>query len=497
MKPNNMARINKKGTLFIKYFSIFSSITLASFFIIGIALTAFVANFLRTTTLDEITKNAKSVSDMTSKLTTSPVSTRNPEGANITLYKTITTISECTNSDVFICNKYGNVIACKDIIKNGFELSEDATCSVHGKIKIPTDYINKVKINGFSEFSRMNGVYTKTHAISLQPITVKDRFIGFTVISAPVSGEIMNTILRILTMFIFAAAITLILVTVVIYFLTDKFTKPIRQLAMATRSYAGGDFSYKVPETKSKDEISELITEFNSMAVSLSKLENSRRSFVANVSHEFKTPMTTIGGFINGILDGTIPPEKQSYYLEIVSSEVERLSKMVNMMLNISKIETGNVDLNIEQFDISQTLVTSFLGLEQLVSKKNIEIKGFESLSPALVHGDIPMLEQAVYNLADNAVKFTNESGTITVNSFSDGKYSYIAVTNTGKGIPKDDLKKVFDRFYKVDNSRSTDVKSTGLGLFLVKSIIDLHGGTITVDSIENEYTTFTVKLPK
>ena len=121
--------------------------------------------------------------------------------------------------------------------------------------------------------------------------------------------------------------------TIALYFLTDKFTKPIRQLAAATRCYAAGDFSYKVPELNTNDELAELITEFNAMAVSLSKLENSRRSFVANVSHEFKTPMTTIGGFINGILDGTIPPEKQNYYLEIVASEVKRLSKMVNMML--------------------------------------------------------------------------------------------------------------------------------------------------------------------
>jgi signal transduction histidine kinase len=201
------------------------------------------------------------------------------------------------------------------------------------------------------------------------------------------------------------------------------------------------------------------------MATSLSQIENSRRSFVANVSHEFKTPMTTIGGFINGILDGTIPPEKQDYYLKIVSSEINRLSKMVTTMLNISKIETGNVDMNIEQFDIAPKLVTTFLGFEQLISQKNIEIAGFEDLQSATIHGDSAMIDQVIYNLADNAVKFTNEGGTITVNTTSDKNYTYLAITNTGKGIPANEIDKVFERFYKVDQSRSTDVKSTGLGL--------------------------------
>lgn len=233
------------------------------------------------------------------------------------------------------------------------------------------------------------------------------------------------------------------------------------------------------------------------MATALSQLEDSRRSFVANVSHEFKTPMTTIGGFINGILDGTIPPEKQDYYLNIVSSEINRLSKMVNTMLNISKIETGNISLTIEQFDISTKIVTTFLGFEQLISDKKIEITGLDDLTPAQTHGDSAMIDQAIYNLVDNAVKFTQESGKIDVRTTTDKNFVYFAITNSGKGIPEKDLRKVFERFYKVDRSRSTDVKSTGLGLYLIKSIIELHGGTITVESEVDNFTRFTVKLPK
>lgn len=488
---------NKKGTFFLKYFLTFSAIILVSFLIIGIALMAFVTTFLRSHTLNELSDDAKSISSMTSELVISQAANRNPEGAAMMLYKTLSIMSDCTESDVFICNKYGNVIACKDIMKNTFELSGNTVCDYHSEIKIPSSVIERAKDGDFSELTRLDGVYTKLHAVALEPIYLYDEFSGFTITASPLSGEIKDYGSKILTMFLLAAAITLILATVALYFLTDRFTKPIRQLAAATRCYASGDFSYKVPELNTNDELSELITEFNAMGVALSKLENSRRSFVANVSHEFKTPMTTIGGFINGILDGTIPPEKQNYYLEIVASEVKRLSKMVNMMLNISKIETGNIDMNIEQFDISGKLVSTILGFEQLVSKKKIEIYGLEDLSSATVHADSAMIDQVVYNLIDNAVKFTNENGKILINTASDERFSYFSITNSGKGIPRDDLKRVFDRFYKVDASRSTDVKSTGLGLYLVKSIVDLHGGTITVDSEPDNFTRFTVKLPK
>lgn len=488
---------NKKGTFFLKYFFIFSSIIFISFLIVGVSLMLFVTGFLRSNTLDELSKNAADVSSLTSNLITSPVANNNPEGAAIMYYKTLETIAGCTDSDVFVCNKSGIIVACKDTIKNSFELSEDTTCSYHSMITVPHDYIDRARHGDFSEFTKMGNVYSKTHAVALSPITVNNDFIGVAVITSPVSGELVRSLVRILTLFIFSAAITLLLVMIALYFLTDRFTKPIRQLAKATRSYAQGDFSYVVPEIHTRDELSELITEFNAMAASLSKLENSRRSFVANVSHEFKTPMTTIGGFINGILDGTIPPEKQKYYLEIVASEVSRLSRMVNMMLNISKIETGNIDMNIEQIDISEKLVSVFLGFEQLISRKNIQISGFEDLPDVSVHGDSAMIEQVIYNLVDNAVKFTEENGRISVNAASDSKYVYFSVTNSGKGIPYEDLTKVFDRFYKVDTSRSTDVKSTGLGLYLVKSIVELHGGTITAESEVDSFTRMTVRLPK
>ena len=455
----------------------------------------FTSGFLRTHDRNTTSLYAKEISLTMSELVESSTTTRNPEGSVLILLNSLDLMTDCTGYDVFICNKDGSVAACGELLTN-FKLSS-TPCEKHSELILSKAYIQKVKKGGFSEFSTMDSFYNSVHSVSMEPIVINDDFTGFAVVSAPLESALVSSLRNVLRMFLFAAGLALILVTIAVYIMTEKIAKPIRNLENATRCYSSGDFTYRVPEIRSNDELAELIIKFNSMATSLEQLENSRRSFVANVSHEFKTPMTTIGGFINGILDGTIPPEKQSYYLEIVSSEINRLSKMVTMMLNISKIETGNADLTIEQFDISQKLVTTFLGFEQLVSKKNIDIEGFSELPQVTIHGDSAMIDQVIYNLVDNAVKFTDENGKIIVNVATDKKFAYFSVTNSGKGIPKKDIGKVFERFYKVDQSRSTDVKSTGLGLFLVKSIVDLHGGTITVESEPDNFTRFTVKLPK
>ncbi len=491
-----MSRLHsKKGTFFFKCFFTFSSIILISYLIIGIALTGFVSSFLKEQSLSDTSLYAEKISDTMTDLFDSSTTERNPEGAALIVLQSVDLIGECTGDDVFICNKNGEVIACADVLE-GFKLKE-SVCEKHSNLKISSAYIQKVRDGVASEISDLNSLYEKDHSISMAPITVNNEFFGFSVVSAPVEVNITSHLVMLLKILLIATAVSLVIVTIAVYFLTEHIAGPIRNLETATRCYSSGDFSYRVPELNSSDELAELITKFNSMATSLEQLENSRRSFVANVSHEFKTPMTTIGGFINGILDGTIPEEKQEYYLKIVSSEINRLSKMVTMMLNISKIETGNVDLTIEQFDLSPKLVTTFLGFEQLISKKNIEVSGFEDLPQAVIHGDSAMIDQAIYNLVDNAVKFTQDGGKILVNAATDKKFCYFSITNSGKGIPRKDLAKVFERFYKVDQSRSTDVKSTGLGLYLIKSIIELHGGTITVDSEPDNFTRFTVKLPK
>ncbi len=262
----------------------------------------------------------------------------------------------------------------------------------------------------------------------------------------------------------------------------------------ATKRFSRGDFTMRVP-VDGDDEVSQLAEALNSMATSIADMESNRRSFTANVSHELKTPMTSIGGFIDGILDGTIPPEKQNYYLQIVSDETKRLSRLVNSMLNISKIEAGEQKLKIAAVDITSLVISATLMFEKKIEEKRIEVRGLDS-PRYFVNADEGLIHQVIYNLVDNAVKFVNEDGYLEFSYTANKDSAYISVKNSGDGIRDDELLRVFDRFYKTDRSRGLDKNGVGLGLYIVRTIINLHGGDIKVKSVVNEYTEFTFSLP-
>ncbi|MEG1044241.1 MAG: HAMP domain-containing sensor histidine kinase, partial [Oscillospiraceae bacterium] len=245
------------------------------------------------------------------------------------------------------------------------------------------------------------------------------------------------------------------------------------------------------------DEIDRLAMAFNNMASSLATLESTRRSFIANVSHELKTPMTTISGFIDGILDGTIPPEKHNHYLHIVSDEVKRLSRLVRSMLNIARIEAGEMSINPSGFDVNDLICRTVFIFEQAIETKNLEIKGLD-VDKIMVEGDNDLIHQVVYNLIENAVKFVNQDGYIEFiyDTNREGGKTYIGIKNSGEGFSKEEMPKLFDRFYKTDKSRSLDKNGVGLGLHIVRSIINLHNSDIMVKSVKGEYCEFGFDLP-
>ena len=283
---------------------------------------------------------------------------------------------------------------------------------------------------------------------------------------------------------------------VAIFIMTYRLTRPLKSMSEAAKAMSKGDFSKRVPVT-SDDEIGELAASFNMMTNSLSRLESMRRSFVGNVSHELKTPMTTIGGFIDGILDGTIKPEQQEYYLNIVSQEIKRLSRLVNGMLSVTRLESGEAELKPDKFDFYELLCTIMIGQEQRINKRGLVVSGLDSMESLTVCADKDLIYQVVYNLVDNAIKFVDDGGQITVGLAADSENMVFTITNTGKGIPEKELPFVFERFYKGDKSRSHVKNSTGLGLYLAKTIVSAHKGKISVTSKEEQFTTFKVILPK
>lgn len=323
----------------------------------------------------------------------------------------------------------------------------------------------------------------------------EDKMVGAIILSSPSSSlagifEQITKIIIIASLWVFFAAV------VAVYFITSRVTSPLKSMSEAAKSYSKGDFDVKVPVDGS-DEIASLATAFNQMAESLKTLEDTRNTFLSNISHDLRTPMTSIQGFIDGILDGTIPPDKQRYYLKIVSGEVKRLSRLVNQLLDISRMESGNLKVNKIKFDVCEVARLILISFEEKIDDKKINIEFDADYDPSEVFADKDAIHQILYNLIDNAIKFTSESGTIKINIRDGGEKYLVSVYNTGLGIKAEELPRVFDRFYKTDSSRGLDKTGTGLGLYIVKTKLEAHGERITVSSEYGKYCEFVFTLLK
>ncbi len=283
---------------------------------------------------------------------------------------------------------------------------------------------------------------------------------------------------------------------VAVYFISEKIVAPIRQMSVATKRFSAGEFDTKIP-VEGSDEIAELATAFNSMADSLANLEYMRSSFLANVAHDLRTPMTSISGFIDGILSGAIPQEQQSYYLGVIGQEIRRLSRLVSNLLDISRMEAGNRKFEKTPFDICETARIILLTFETKIDAKKLNVEFDAPEDRLYVYSDKDAVYQVLYNLCDNAVKFSRDGGLYRITIKEAGDKVSVSVFDEGIGISKEDLPNVFDRFYKSDKSRGLDRTGVGLGLYIVKTIMDNLGEQITVDSVQGEYCNFTLTLTK
>ena len=289
--------------------------------------------------------------------------------------------------------------------------------------------------------------------------------------------------------------VTLAVMLIISFILSQHITRPIKNIAAAAKEFASGNIDVRVPEDNHCYEIDELAVSFNNMASDLDQLEELTRGFISNVSHEFKTPMTTIGGFVDGMIDGTIPEDQRDKYLHIIAEETRRLSRMVNRMLDAAKIQSGELLLSPAPFDFSAMTSQIILSFEQKIEKKKLEVE-CELDDRLIVMGDRDHLYRAVYNLVDNAVKFIDEGGRLTLKAHPEGDFCAFSISNTGTGISAEDLPHVFDRFYRTDQSRARQTGGTGLGLAIAKWIVDRHGGWFEVRSWPGVGTRMTIVLP-
>lgn len=485
LKLKCKGRRKKKGTnLFLRYFSISALTVFVGFVFITMTMIFFIAAQWWTEKVDVLSRNADDIVSMYYYL-------GEEEFDEPLVINTLKIMSRATQSEYFVTDINGDAFYCGDC-DSGF--SEN--CKKHKDIVVSERILDRTSTGGFSDYVT-DEAFGMGRFVVAKPVRDADgkvQCIVFAVEDA-ITG-LIPYVAGISKAFSLATLFAFLLCFIAIFFIARGVTKPLGEMQEVTEHFARGDFEYKANENYKKRNFRDFAKALNKMAYELKIDDEAQKSFIANVSHELKTPMTSIGGFVDGILDGTIPPEEEKKYLTIVSNEVRRLSRMVVSMLNISKIEAGEIQLAATKYDVGKQIFETLLLFEQKIEEKHIEIDGFEKMRGVMIEADRDLLQQVIYNLFDNAVKFTPENGKITVNASSTQEGTTVAIRNSGAGVSEEEIARIFERFYKVDKSRSFDTKGVGLGLYIVKTIVNMHEGEITASSKQGEYTEFSFEIP-
>ena len=410
--------------------------------------------------------------------------------SNQDFYMALTVAVSVSGADMVICDAEGSLLMCAD---------SPIGCE-HVGLQLNKGYRDRIFAAGeLRDTGIIQGLYTENRYIASVAIT--DTVTGapraIVLVSSPVDETLVNIRRTSTTFLIITALVALLSVAIATYFFRRQ-SNPLRQMARVARDFGHGNFSARVKTTgHHPQEVEELALAFNNMATSLEKGESRRQEFVANVSHELKTPMTTISGYVDGILDGTIPPEKSREYLNLVSQETKRLSRLVRNMLDISRLQEqeGIPEEQKSRFDLSEITGQVLISFEQKINDKNMDVQVEMPEHPVFTRANPDAINQVIYNLVDNAVKFCPRGGQLGI-TIREGKNKiYLSVSNSSEDIPAEELPLVFERFHKTDKSRSRNRDSWGLGLYIVKTILDSHGENISVTSRGGK-TVFTFTLP-
>ena len=465
-----------KKSIFGQLFAFISCVLLACLIFIGSLLFSFMGDYLAEQNVAELLGAANRINKMVSSMIE-----KNSQ-VDRTFFKNSLEFLSMT-SDAFICivDENGKVL-----INSGEELNITIDKEFFEEIFEGEPFVKHV--------GNLGGVFNTTMLSVGQPLKSDGKVIGtiFLSIALPEIQQMRSDVFQI---FLTIAFFVLIIALVFNYVISKKITKPLSQLGVAAKKIASGNFKERVDVKNTTHEIDELGDIFNQMADSIEQLEHMRQSFVSNVSHELRTPMTTIIGFIEGIMDETIPPDKHKQYLSIVLDESKRLSRLVSDLLDISRMEEGRFNLEMREFDINEMVRLTIIKNEKAIASKNIKLTVNFETDNMIAVADKDSIARVLTNLMDNAIKFTPDGGFIDIKTgFQKGKI-YTSVTNSGMGINPEDLMHIFDRFYKTDKSRSQDKKGVGLGLYIVKSLLKAHDENIWAESEPNEFARFTFTL--
>ncbi|MCX7711537.1 MAG: cell wall metabolism sensor histidine kinase WalK [Clostridia bacterium] len=483
-------------SIFSRLVAVFIAVLIVGFSITAVMLYYFLDNFATREKVDVLSRSAEVINQYIG------IVYENLDNSYVaaSLEYTIQNFSSNTNSFIMIIDPTGKIATYKpsspEILKL-LEGLEDETGQLRLKDKnqynkvMLTDEIVKEKGNFYGLF-KGSGVDWLTIEKRLK---YKDHVVGAVYLHTPIP-EVNRLRTSVFRLFQFAVTISILISIVLVYIFSLRISKPLKEINNAARIIAGGEFQKRL-SIRSRDEIGELANSFNHMVAALQNLEEMRRGFIANVSHELRTPMTSIRGFIEGILDGTIPSERHQYYLTIVRDETTRLNRLVNDLLDLAKMEAGEMSFQLKDFDINELIRRCIIKLETQITAKDLQVEADFEEEEMLVKADADAIERVIINLMHNAIKFTPEAGKIKVSTSKHKEKVYISVADNGIGIEKEEIDAIWERFHKSDKSRSQDKTGTGLGLAIVKNIINEHSQNIWVESELGKGTEFTFTLNK
>ena len=471
--------------LYWQQFALTAGMVMLTLLLLGVSFFALSYNYARGQKTDELVVRAQAVSKLSVRyLETGRYLSMEELQKDEQFRQLAATAALISEMDILVCDDDGHVLLSTDDSMAG------------QSVTIPQPVMEKVLDDGtWAGRSRLDQIYRSKQFIAgvpvVNPATQETLGAVFTVSTSASVDNLWRAFAGLLLM---TSCVVLIISFMASSITTMRQIKPIREMARATRQYAEGDFDIRMNDYGREDEIGELAASFNNMAESLQQTERQRREFIANISHELKTPMTTIAGYTDGILDGTIPPENEKQYLQIIANESRRLSRLVRRMLDVSQLQVMDPLRGGNHFDICEAMRRVLISMEKKINDRHLDVDADIPDEPILVLGDNDMITQVIYNLLENAAKFAREGSTLYLGvAMMDGK-ARVTVRNVGDTIPAEELPLLFERFHKSDKSRSEDKDGYGLGLYIVKTILQQHKEEINVTS-EDGVTTFTFSL--
>lgn len=471
-------------TMFGRQFLLTAACILCSILILGASFRVFIQRYVQSESQKSLYQSAEAVAELASAYESIGDLENNWE-----FHINLSFAAEAAGTDTVICDETGVVILCS---------CSEFRCE-HLGLQVPQAFVDQVIQEGkTADAGILQGLYDDSRSVvSIPIISQADGVASGIVIASTGQTQVVGVIRQMTDIFLMTSAVVLLLAVIACSALMRRTSQPLKDLAGAARRFGHGNLDARVElDEHNPAEIEELAVAFNNMADSLEKSEQQRKEFIANVSHELKTPMTTIAGFMDGMLDGTIPPEQHRHYMQIVSDEVRRLSRMVRGMLDISRLQDQTIPEEKKTvFDLCEAAGQVLVSFEQKITQKQLDVQVDMPDEATYTLADADSITQVIYNLMDNAVKFCQQGGTLGLKIQPEDKKIFVSVSNTGLTIPENELSRIFDRFHKTDKSRSIDRDGVGLGLYIVKTIICSHGEDISVTSRDG-LTVFTFSLP-